>query len=162
MTNPSLFDEGPKKRKKPVALTGRSRKYLERCGFIVALVERSLNVPRPGGQPNFRNKFDAFGIADLCCCHPDKTGCLFVQVTDFQHAAEHKEKILAAKASPILLSAANRIELHTWKAFKKQGRKLWKLRVCRLQENVNGDAIFFADPDERWFLDNMQEYDPEF
>jgi hypothetical protein len=162
MKQPALFDV-EKKRKKPVMLTGRSRKFLERCGFIVALVERNLNVPRPGGQPNFRNKFDAFGIADLIAVKADVTGTLYIQTTDFSHGAEHKEKILAAKASPVLLSAANRIELHLWKSVKKQGRKLWRMQVYRLLPDPRSEtAVFFSDPDERWFLDNGQEYDPNF
>src|ERR1700690_918995 len=122
-------------------LTGRSRKYLERSGFIVALVERSVNAPRPGGLPNFRNKFDCFGISDLVAVRSDVTGTLYIQVTDFSHGAEHKEKIPGAKAAPILLEAANRVELHLWKSSKKSGRKLWKLPVCRLMETSDGSAI---------------------
>lgn len=160
MNQPPLFDAAPK-RKKPVMLTGRSRKFLERSGFVVSLVERNLNIPRKGME-NFRRKFDAFGIADLIAVNPEVEGTLYVQVTDFSHGSEHKEKIRAAKASPILLSASNRIELHLWKASKKQGRKIWKLQVWKLDHTVISGINFQHDADERWFLDNGQEYDPEF
>lgn len=157
----SLFDSAPK-RKKPVMLTGRSRKFLEQSGFLVSLVERNLNIPRPGSQENFRRKFDAFGIADLIAVKAEVAGTLYIQVTDFSHGAEHKEKILAAKASPVLLQAQNQVHLHLWKAFRKNGRKLWKLHVYSLCENTNIDEVYFSDCEERWFYDNRQEYDEGF
>ena len=164
MKQPPLFSDDKPKRKKPVLLTRRSRKFLERQGFIVALVERSLDVPKfkenPAGE-RFRNKFDCFGIADLCCCHSDQVGCLFVQVTDFAHAAEHRDKILAAKALPILLTAQNRVELHCWKSCKRKGRKLWQLRIQQVLIDAEG-AMKFPEPADFWFLDNMQEIEADF
>jgi hypothetical protein len=164
MKQPPLFSDDKPKRKKPVLLTRRSRKFLERQGFIVALVERSLDVPKfkenPAGE-RFRNKFDCFGIADLCCCHSDQVGCLFVQVTDFAHAAEHRDKILAAKALPILLTAQNRVELHCWKSCKRKGRKMWQLRMYALFRTPQSIEWAEAKADH-WFLDNMQEIEADF
>jgi hypothetical protein len=162
-----LFQDEPqekKKRKKPVMLTGRSRKYLEHQGYIVALVERSLDVPKFKGNPNgerFRNKFDAFGIADLAAVHPNKTGTLWVQVTDHHNGAAHIEKIRAAKHAPVLLQAVNRIELHCWKSTKRKGQlKTWCLRLQRVSLDISGaDKLWFSDVEEHWFRENMQEID---
>jgi len=163
MKHPDLFNPDLKKRKKPVLLTSRSRKYLERSGFIVANVERSLNVLKDKSNPfgaRFINRFDAFSIADLIACKADVIGTTYVQSTDFGHAADHREKILAARAAPILLKAENRIELHLWKSYKKNGRKLWRLNVLRLCLSAQGPE--FRDPEETWFYDNMQDYDDRF
>lgn len=149
-------NEKKPKRKKPVMLTGRSRKYLERQGYIVALVERSVNAPRPNGAV-FRNKFDAWGLADLAAVHPDKTGTLWIQVTDHAHAAEHREKILAAKHAPTLLKAENQIELHCWKSSKKSGQKRWCLRSQEFILNRSRGEIEILDIKEFWFRENMQE-----
>jgi hypothetical protein len=164
MSQQKLFEEEPKKRKKPVMLTGRSRKFLERSGFIVALVERSLDVAKDKSNPfgpRFRNKFDAFSVADLIAVRPDTIGTLYIQVTDFHNAQPHKEKMLAAKAVPILLSASNRIELHLWKSSKQSGQKLWKLHIYKMDQS-RADGVFFMDPDERWFTENMQDFEPDF
>ena len=151
------------KRKKPVMLTGRSRKYLEHQGYIVALVERSLDVPKfPGSTERFRNKFDAFGFADLAAVHPDKTGTLFIQVTDHAHRLDRLAKILALRTPKVILQANNRIELHTWKASRKQGRKLWCLRLQAAHLWIDGTKVEFEEPQEKWFLENMTEYEPEF
>lgn len=158
---PDLFspEEEKKKRKKPVALAGRSRKFLEHEGYITALVERSLNVPPKFGKPEgFRHKFDAWGFADLAAIHPDKTGTLWIQVTDHAHRLDRLEKVLAARAVPTILSAYNRVELHTWKASKKKGLKLWCLRLQRIEQGVGG-GIVVSDVEERWFRENMQEVD---
>jgi hypothetical protein len=163
MTQTDLFDskvEAPekKKRKKPVMLTGRSTKFLQREGYIVALVERTVNAPRfkHGVEDTpFRNKFDAFGFADLAAAVPHEVGTLWVQVTDHSHHADRRAKILANDKAPILLKASNRIHLHSWKPSKKRGRKLWRLSVqeARLSEGV----LIFSEREERWFLDNGQE-----
>jgi hypothetical protein len=154
-------NEKKPKRKKPVMLTGRSRKFLEREGYAVALVERTLNAPTDKTNPfakRFINKFDAFGVADLAAVHPDKTGTLWIQVTDHAHRAEHVEKILAAKHAPTILKAENRIELHCWKSSKKSGQKRWCLRLQRVTLDISGaEKLWISDPEERWFRENMQE-----
>ena len=155
---PRLFEEGKPKRKKPIALTGRSRKFLEHQGYVVALVERSVNAPRPNGEV-FRNKFDAFNLADLCCVHPEHTGCLFVQVTDHHNRTAHINKMLAAPAAPVLLRAHNRIELHCWKSSKRKGQKLWCLRVQKLDDWLDG-SLRFSEIEEHWMRDNMREIEP--
>src|SRR5580692_9653304 len=157
---PDLF-EPIKKRKKPVALTGRSRKYLEAHGYAVALVERSLNVHKfPGSTERFTNRFDAFGFADLAAVTLAHSGTLWIQVTDHAHRAEHERKILEAIKAPLILQAGNRIQLHTWKASKKKGVKIWNLRIQTAQ--LFQDSIEFGEITEHWFRDNMQEIDPNF
>jgi hypothetical protein len=152
------------KRKKPVSLTGRSRKYLERLGYVVALVERSLDVPRfTGSQERFRNKFDAFGIADLACIHPSFVGTLWVQVTDHKHRQEHLDKMLAAHPTPLILQAKNRIQLHTWKSSKRKGRKLWCLRLQTVTLAEDSEltsaepGLLASSIQEFWFYENMHE-----
>jgi hypothetical protein len=166
--SPTLWEDQqealPKKRKKPIMLTGRSRKFLEQNGFIVALVERSLDVPKFKGNPNgerFRNKFDAFGIADLAAVHPDKIGTLWVQVTDHAHRAEHVDKILQAEHSEVLLKSKNGIELHCWKSSKTRGQKRWCLRLQKacLSLEAQGWEVAFLEVEEHWFRENMQEID---
>lgn len=156
-----LFDPIKPKRKKPVQLTGRSRKYLEANGYVVALVERSIDVPKfPGSTERFKNKFDAFGFADLAAIHPQKTGTLWVQVTDHKHRAEHEQKILEATKAPVILQAGNRIQLHTWKAAKRQGLKIWNLRIQSAQ--LFRGTVEFGEITEHWFRDNGQEIDDDF
>lgn len=151
-----------KKRKKPVSLSGRTRKYLESYGYLTALVERSVDVPKfPGSAERFRNKFDCFGVFDVVAVNPQKIGTLYVQITDHSHKAEHVTKMLAAKALPVILQSQNRVQLHTWKAFKRRGVKLWNLRMQTAQL-VQNKTIEFSEIAEHWFRDNMQEVDSEF
>ncbi len=157
---PELFESIKPKRKKPVALTGRSRKYLESCGYIVSLVERSVDVQRPGSTERFRNKFDCFGFADLVGAVLERRGTLYIQVTDHAHSAEHRSKIINAPAVPILLQTENRVQLHTWKASKRKGVKLWNLRIHTAF--VENSCIQFAEMAQHWFMDNGREVEPEF
>lgn len=152
-----------KKRKKPISLTGRSRKYLERLGYIVALVERSLNIPpKFPGQDVFRHKFDAWGFADLAAVHPEFTGTLWIQVSDHAHRLDRLAKILETQTAPIILQAHNRIQLHTWKSSKKQGVKLWCLRLQCANLWTDEKTVEFSDPQELWFRENMAELDDDF
>jgi len=169
---PELFDPIKPKRKKPVSLTIRSRKYLEAHGYVVALVERSIQRPKfPGSTEKYHNKFDCFGFADLVAVHPDKPGSLYIQVTDHSHAMEHRRKMLEAKAVPVILKALNRIQLHTWKASKKKGLKHWCLRLQSVRlgqldgttaERTGLRTVELTEPIEHWFGDNGQEVDADF
>jgi hypothetical protein len=172
MTQPELFQPIKPKRKKPVSLTIRSRKYLEQHGYITSLVERSVDVPKfPGSTERFRNKFDCFGFADLVAVHPEKPGTLYIQVTDHSHAAEHRKKMLLESKVPIILQASNRIQLHLWKSSKRKGIKRWCLKsqtaILNQWEGTTAIAnrmrtVELTEPSEHWFRDNMQEVEPTF
>ena len=79
------------KRSKAVTMTQRSRKYLEKQGYICTLVERSVNAPKFAfGKPTgemFRNKFDAWGFADLACCQQK-----YLQHTRMSYASETRSQ----------------------------------------------------------------------
>lgn len=165
---PESTPEGPKKRKKPVMLTARSRKYLEREGWVTALVERSVDVPKfVNGKPTgerWRNKFDCFGFADLVAVNVDVPGTTYIQVSDHSHGAERRGKVLGAPATPVILAAKNRIEVHTWKKIKPRGRPaLWQLylSVCVIDERTS--KLVFQAPVEKLFReDGNPYYDPTF
>lgn len=166
---PDVFDsDAPKKRKKPVMLTARSRKFLEREGWLSALVERTVDVPkfqngRPTGE-RFRNKFDCFGFADLVAVKPGHPGTLYIQVTDHSHHAERREKIIAASAAPVIIASGNGIVVHSWDSKKPRGRpKLWRLRVQQAELIERGTKVAFQDSEIKWFKDDGSEYyDPTF
>jgi hypothetical protein len=65
--------------------------------------------------------------------------------------------MLAAHAVPVALQAKNRIQLHTWKASKRKGRKLWCLRLQTIQQAVNDGPVFASAISEFWFYENMHE-----
>lgn len=144
-----------KKRAKAVTTTARSKSYLEKQGYMVALVERTVNAPKfeqgkPAGM--FRNKFDAFGFADLVAVHPDITGTLYIQTTTTQHQAERQQKVLDARATRTILQSQNRIVVHGWKKTGPRGQvKTWQVTVaeCMLQD----DQLMFVTAD---YGDEMQ------
>jgi hypothetical protein len=124
-----------KKRAKPVTMTARSMKYLKEQGYLVALVERSIDVPRfgKGFKPGdrFRNKFDAFGFADLIAVKPGTIGTLYVQTTTADHQSERRTKILEALATKTILECRNRIVVHGWSKKGARGMpKLWSVTVA--------------------------------
>lgn len=124
-----------KKRAKPVTMTARSMTYLKKQGYLVALVERSIDVPRfgKGFKPGdrFRNKFDAFGFADLIAVKPGTIGTLYVQTTTADHQAERRVKILEAVATRTILECKNRIVVHGWSKKGARGAaKLWQVTVA--------------------------------
>ena len=139
------------KRAKPVTMTSRSKGWLEKQGYIVALVERSIWIPRkvngiPTGE-KFLQKFDCFGFADLVACHSDKPGTLYIQTTTQDHAAERRNKILAASAVPVILKGGNHIHVHGWA--KKGGRgqrKLWQVNIYKLGIHPGGRLEFLQLP----------------
>jgi hypothetical protein len=129
------MEQEKKKRAKPVTTTDRSRKFLEKQGYIVALVERSVNAPRffkgnPTGEV-FRNKFDAFGFADLICVRADVIGTLYIQSTTVDHQAERRQKVLDAKATRTILLAGNQIVVHGWGKKGPRGQKTWQVTESR-------------------------------
>jgi len=159
MAQTELFESKPK-RKKPVMLTGRTRKFLEHEGWITALVERTLDVPKFKGNPfgeRFRNKFDAFGFCDVLAVSPFIPGSLYIQVTDHTNHAKHREKLLSLSAPAVILQAGNQIAIHSWKSVKRKGRRLWRLRVEAVKL-VHG-VLECVESDPRWFFDNMHEVD---
>lgn len=147
-----------KKRKKPVMVTGRSRKFLEEQGYIVALVERTVNVPRkdeeskPGFKKRFINKFDAFGFADLIAVRAGDVGTLYIQTTTASHQAERRTKILDLGVTKLILQSQNRIVVHGWKKKQQRGVERWIVIVseCKL---VDGKPTFVdaggSSPDDK-------------
>lgn len=163
---PQLAPGEKKPRKKPVMLTGRSRKYLQREGYITALVERTIDVPKfEKGKfvGRFINKFDCFGFADVVAVKPDETGTMYLQVTDHTSHSKRVEKIIEAKAAPVILKAGNSIWVHSWKSQKPRGRpKLWRLRR-EFAVLVSGRVEFRAVEDNLWFKEDGDDYfDPTF
>lgn len=137
------------KRAKAVTMTQRSRKYLERLGYQVALVERSVNAPRffkgaPTGEV-FRNKFDAFGFADLVAVKPDVIGTLYIQTTSAGNQSARREKILECKATRAILQSQNRITVHGWAKKGARGQpKKWNVNIfnLRLHGGNSGELLF--------------------
>lgn len=137
------------KRAKAVTMTQRSRKYLEKQGYQVALVERSVNAPRffkgaPTGEV-FRNKFDAFGFADLVAVKPDVIGTLYIQTTSADNQAARCQKVFDAKATRAILQSQNRITVHGWRKKGARGqKKTWQVNIFnfRLQGGNQGEIVY--------------------
>lgn len=135
-----------KKRAKPVTTTSRSRTWLEKQGFIVALVERTMWFPqRINGIPTGRNipmKFDCFGFADLVAVHPDIPGTSYIQTTSRDHQAERRQKVIDAVAVPTILKAGNDVYVHGWGKTGARGkRKLWQVSVFKARLNSSGVVV---------------------
>lgn len=142
-----MEETAKKKRAKPVTMTARSKKWLERQGYIVALVERTLWFPKKvNGMltgEKFMQKFDCFGFADQVAVHPDRAGVTFVQTTTRDHQAERREKILGISYVVAILQAKNRIVVHGWaKGGARGARKLWSVAVHELFLTETGKPYF--------------------
>lgn len=130
-----MLEEGKKKRAKPVTTTARSKQFLEKQGYLVALVERTVDVPRfnrgVATGERFRNKFDAWGFADLIAVRADIVGTLYIQSTTTDHQAERRQKVLDAKATRTILLAGNQIVVHGWAKKGPRGQKTWQVTESR-------------------------------
>ena len=102
--------------------TQRSLKFLRDQGYLVAVVEHWNHFARI--------RQDLFGIGDLLAVHPDDKP-LLVQVTSTD-VASRLRKVRAAPATPILLAAGWRIEVHGWRKLK--GFRALQIRIEHVEE----------------------------
>jgi hypothetical protein len=134
-----------KKRKKPVALNGKTLEHFERLGIPAVVAERMI--------PYSFIKIDLFNIFDVLAIVPPRPARSFprpdlygvevheaasagyilgVQITDDGsggHVNERVRKIVAEPRARKWLEAGARIVVHGWAKRGKTGsRKLWTLR----------------------------------
>jgi hypothetical protein len=126
--------EEKNKRAKPVTMTARSKRLLEKQGHSVARVEQTIRFPEMKfGVPTGRMipvTHDAFQFADLISVHPGINGTLYIQTTTVPNHTTRMHKIEAIPEAKTVLIAGNRIAVHGWKLCRKKGGKaLW---VCNI------------------------------
>ena len=95
-----------------MTLTNRSRKALEKDGYIVDIVERYNSFSH--------HKNDLYGMFDLLALHPEKHLLVGVQVTSKSNLSSRRTKIKNAKAYVPWLLTKSEVLLHGW--VKKKGR----------------------------------------
>ena len=96
--------------------TSRSKRYLEKQGYTVGVVERWV--------PQTRKRIDLFGFADLIAMRIDHPHPLLVQTTSGANVASRRAKIEAEPKALIALNSGFRIHTHGWRRLKvKRGGK---------------------------------------
>ena len=106
---------------KRYSANNESKKYLEREGWTVAVVEKTL-----GGC--FIKK-DAFGFGDLLAMSPSR-GIMLVQSTGGGHLRDRLAKLKAEPMHAIWLASGGRIQVHDWR--KTAGRSQRVLHICEV------------------------------
>jgi hypothetical protein len=96
----------------------RSTRLLKAEGYQVASVERFVAYPRPG------HRVDLFGFIDLLAIRPGET--LAVQACAATDHARRAEKVRTSQTLPACLAANWRVEVHSWRLFRRSRR--WEVR----------------------------------
>lgn len=112
-----------KARKKPAALTPKSKAALEALGYAVARVEHWNSWARI--------RQDLFGMFDLLGVGPN--GTIAVQVTSADNVSARVRKIRASTLLPAVLAAGWVVQVHGW---YKDGRR-WDYSVTRITAPEN-------------------------
>src|SRR5262245_35398555 len=115
--------------------SARSTKLLTAAGYRVGTVERFVGYPPPG------HRLDLFGFVDLIAIRPGET--LAIQTCSATDHSKRVAKIYAAPALADCLAAGWRVEVHSWRKFKRTGR--WEVRreviTWRLAREEKIDAL---------------------
>jgi hypothetical protein len=109
-----------KPKPKKADLNARERRWFEREGYLFEKVEKAN--PWGGVTQDLWKCFDYIAVRS------DVTGVLFVQVTDKGDLSKRRRKILAAEATPVLLAAGNRIQIHAWHQPQGPGKR-WEVKI---------------------------------
>lgn len=95
--------------------TQRSKAYLEKQGYRVAITER--------WNPHARIRQDLFGVVDMIALRGSET--LAVQTTSGSNVSARVQKIADAEATPDIRAAGWRFVVHGW---RKAANGRWTLR----------------------------------
>lgn len=101
----------------------RSLAYLEKQGYLAAIVEKWSPFPKPWGK-----RHDLWGLIDVIGVKLGSCGVdvVFVQATTGSNAANRREKILNHENYQKVKASGARILIHSWaKRGPRGGRKLW-------------------------------------
>ena len=113
-------------------------RLLRKEGFLVGVVERTLNV---SGVPF--TKFDLFGFADLIAIRKQPARCLLIQTTSKHNIRDREHKVAENFIAAIWLSFPHHaIEVHGWVKRRVGGRSYWYCE--RTLAYVDNDKVMFA------------------
>lgn len=107
--------------------TSRSKRYLEKLGYMVGSTERWVEQTK--------RRVDLFGFIDLLAVHNDRRENLAVQATSGSNGPARVRKIWDTPKAGVWLRAGNRIEVHAWRKVKlKRGGKAvrWEPRITEV------------------------------
>lgn len=122
----------------------RSKQWLERQGYRVAITER--------WNPFARVRQDLYGIIDLLAIGPGiiPSKIWGIQVTGGGgDVAAHVTKALASAALPLWLQSGGLFSIIGWRKIGDRGkRKLWKARILDASLGPASSVIFTERPDD--------------
>lgn len=104
----------------------RTKRYYEKLGFKVWIVEYWSPFPKPWGK-----RHDLFGIFDLVVLKPGEIWG--VQATTNTHTADRIAKIKASPAYKAWLDSGGKIAVVGWAKMGPRGkRKVWTIKEIEL------------------------------